>query len=260
MLYYPPKNKDYTASDLAPPLLVKSHGGPTAATSTAFNSTIQFWTSRGWAVADVNYSGSTGYGREYRDRLKGTWGVVDVEDMGAAAEHLVQQGSADASRLCIDGGSAGGFTTLACLAFKQVFKAGASMYGIGDLEVLAGDTHKFESRYLDSLIGRYPEDAALYKERSPINSVDTLDCPVILFQGTEDKVVPPNQAQAMYEALKAKGIATSLNLFEGSTHGFRQSANIRRCLDGELYFFSKVFGMKCSMPEDMEAIQIDNLP
>mmetsp|Transcript_21372 Transcript_21372/g.40700 ORF Transcript_21372/g.40700 Transcript_21372/m.40700 type:complete len:531 (+) Transcript_21372:84-1676(+) len=260
MLYYPPRNKDYhPVEGEVPPLLVKTHGGPTSATSSTFSATIQYWTSRGWAVADVNYGGSTGYGREYRNRLKGQWGVVDVEDVCAAAQHLTSQNMVDPARLCIDGGSAGGYTVLACLAFKSTFKAGASMYGIGDLEVLARDTHKFESRYLDTLIGEYPADAAVYKARSPINAVDQLDCPVVLFQGSEDKVVPPNQAKSMFDALKHKGIPTALCMFEGERHGFRQAANIRRCLDGELFFFSQVFGMVSSMPEDVEPIEIVNL-
>jgi dipeptidyl aminopeptidase/acylaminoacyl peptidase len=256
--YYAPRNKDYTApADDRPPLLVKSHGGPTAATSASFNPAIQYWTSRGIAILDVNYGGSTGYGREYRERLKGNWGIVDVDDCVNGAQYLVNKGLVDGDRLCIDGGSAGGYTTLAALIFRDVFKAGASYYGVSDLTALARDTHKFESRYLDGLIGKYPEQEELYKARSPIHFVDRLSCPVIFFQGDEDKIVPPNQAEMMVEVLKAKGLPVAYVLYEGEQHGFRKAENIKRTLDGELYFYSRVFGFE--LADAVEPVAIENL-
>ncbi len=256
--YYPPKNDDFEApAGERPPLLVKSHGGPTAATAATFSPSIQYWTSRGFAILDVNYGGSTGYGRDYRERLKGNWGIVDVDDCVNGAKYLVQQGLADGDRLCIDGGSAGGYTTLAALAFREVFKAGASLYGVSDLEALARDTHKFESRYLDGLIGPYPERQDLYVARSPIHAVDRLSCPLIFFQGDEDKIVPPNQAEMMVDALKAKGLPVSYVLFAGEQHGFRKAENIKRVLDGELYFYSRVFGF--DLADDVERVSIANL-
>ncbi|MGG6293213.1 prolyl oligopeptidase family serine peptidase [Leptolyngbya sp. AN02str] len=256
--FYPPKNQDFAAPEgERPPLLVKSHGGPTAATSASFSPSIQYWTSRGIAVLDVNYGGSTGYGRAYRDRLKGNWGIVDVDDCANGAKYLAEQGLVDGDRLCIDGGSAGGYTTLAALAFRNVFKAGASHYGVSDLEALARDTHKFESRYLDGLIGPYPERLDLYKARSPIYAIDKLSCPLIFFQGDEDKIVPPNQAEMMVNALKEKGLPVAYVLFEGEQHGFRKSENIKRALDGELYFYSQVFGFE--LAETPTTVAIANL-
>lgn len=256
--YYPPQNEDHAApADQRPPLLVKSHGGPTAATSANFNPGIQYWTSRGIAVLDVNYGGSTGYGREYRERLRGQWGIVDVDDCVNGAQYLVKQGKVDGDRLCIDGGSAGGYTTLAALTFRSVFKAGASYYGVSDLTALANDTHKFESRYLDGLVGAYPERQDLYIERSPIHAVEQLSCPVIFFQGDEDKIVPPNQAEMMVNALKQKGLPVAYVLFEGEQHGFRKAENIKRTLDGELYFYARVFGFQ--LAEAIEPVAIDNL-
>ena len=257
-LYYAPKNKDYTAPEGdRPPMLVKSHGGPTASTSAAFNLGIQYWTSRGFAVLDVNYGGSTGYGRAYRERLRGTWGIVDVDDCANGAKYLAEQGKADGDRLVIAGGSAGGYTTLCALTFRDTFKAGASYYGVSDLKALAEDTHKFESRYLDGLIGVYPERADLYNQRSPISAVDRLSCPVIFFQGDEDKIVPPNQAEMMVDALKQKGLPVAYMLFEGEQHGFRKAENIKRALDGEFYFYSRVFGYE---PADtIEPVPIYNL-
>jgi len=256
--YYPPTNKDFQApSDERPPLLVKSHGGPTAATTTGFNLKIQYWTSRGFAVLDVNYGGSTGYGREYRDRLKDQWGIVDVNDCCNGAKYLVAQGKADGDRLVIDGGSAGGYTTLCALTFRDVFKAGASYYGVSDLEALVRDTHKFEARYLDSLIGPYPERKDLYVERSPIHSSAQLACPVIFFQGDEDKIVPPNQAEMMVNVLQAKGLPVAYVLYEGEQHGFRKAENIKRTLDGEFYFYAKVFGF--TPAEAIEPVAIANL-
>ena len=255
--YYAPKNDNYVCTtEGAPPLLVKAHGGPTACTGTSFNAGIQFWTSRGFAVLDVDYGGSTGYGRDYRRRLRKSWGIVDIDDVCAGAQYLVQQGLADGKRLCIDGGSAGGYTTLGALAFRDVFSAGCSLYGIGDLTALAGDTHKFESRYLDGLVGPYPEDEAIYKKRSPIESVDTLSCPILILQGEEDKIVPPNQARMMHEALLKKGIPTCLKIYEGEQHGFRQAKNIEDALDSELAFYGKVFGI--DVPDAVD-IKIDNM-
>ncbi|MDY6937409.1 MAG: S9 family peptidase [Cyanobacteriota bacterium] len=255
--FYPPTNRDYVAPEgEKPPLLVKSHGGPTASTSTSLRLSIQYWTSRGFAFLDVNYGGSTGYGREYRQRLQGNWGIVDVDDCANAALHVAELGWVDRERLAIAGGSAGGYTTLAALTFRDVFKAGASYYGVSDLEVLATDTHKFESRYLDGLIGPYPERRDLYVARSPIHFTDRLSCPTIFFQGLEDKVVPPNQAQMMVAALEKKGLPVAYVPFEGEQHGFRQGENIKRALDGEFYFYSRVFGYQPA--EDLEPIEIRN--
>ena len=265
MYYYPPTNDDYvmttatTATTEKPPLLVKSHGGPTSSTSSAFNLSIQFWTSRGIAVADVNYGGSTGYGTEYRRRLTHppSWGIVDVDDCSNAATFLANEGRVDQNRMAISGGSAGGFTTLACLAFKNIFSAGASHYGIGNLETLASDTHKFESRYLDCLVGAYPKDQDIYQQRSPINSVDSFNCPLIQFQGLEDKVVPPNQALEVFDALIKKNMTTACILFEGEQHGFRRAANIRRALDTELEFYGVVFGFQPELPMDHVSLVLD---
>ncbi len=242
-LFYAPTNKDHAASaGERPPLIVKSHGGPTSAASATLNLGIQYWTSRGFAVLDVNYGGSTGYGRAYRQRLNGQWGIVDVEDCANGARFLVERGDADGYRLAITGGSAGGYTTLCALTFHDVFRAGASHFGISDLEALAGETHKFESRYLDNLVGPYPERQDLYRERSPIHFTDRLSCPLILFQGLEDQVVPPNQAEMMAQALQDKGLPVAYVPFEGEQHGFRRAENIKRALDGELYFILEFFG------------------
>jgi dipeptidyl aminopeptidase/acylaminoacyl peptidase len=255
--YYPPQNRDYIAPEgELPPLLVKSHGGPTAAASATFNLRIQYWTSRGFAFVDVNYGGSTGYGREYRQRLNKKWGIVDVDDCTNAAKYLAQQHRVDGDKLAIAGGSAGGYTTLAALTFRDVFKAGASYYGVSDLEALATDTHKFESRYLDGLIGDYPAEKEIYVARSPIHFTDRLSCPVIFFQGLEDKVVPPNQAEAMVEALKTKGLPVAYVPFEGEQHGFRRAENIKRALDAEFYFYSRVFGFEPA--ETIEPVEIMN--
>ena len=243
--FYPPKNDDAQAPDGArPPLIVKSHGGPTSAAEHVYDPGVQYWTSRGFAVADVNYGGSTGHGRAYRESLRDRWGIVDVEDCAAAAEALAARGEVDARQLLIRGGSAGGYTTLAALAFKDTFAAGASHYGVADLAALARDTHKFESRYLDRLVGPYPERSDLYDERSPLSARDGFSCPVIFFQGAEDRIVPPNQAESMVEALRAKGVPVAYLLFEGEQHGFRQAANIVRALEAELSFYGQVLGFE----------------
>jgi dienelactone hydrolase len=243
--FYPPTNKDYTApSHEKPPLLVKSHGGPTAATSSSLSLKIQYWTSRGFAVLDVNYGGSTGYGREYRQRLKDNWGIVDVNDCANGAKYLAQKGLVDGDRMAITGGSAGGYTTLCALTFTDVFKAGASYYGVSDLEALVRDTHKFESRYLDNLIGPYPECQEIYIQRSPIHHTEGLSCPVIFFQGLEDKVVPPNQAETMVEVLKAKGLTVEYVVFPDEQHGFRKAENIKRAITDEFRFYAQVFGFE----------------
>jgi dipeptidyl aminopeptidase/acylaminoacyl peptidase len=256
--FYPPKNKDFKAPQGEKPLLlVMSHGGPTGATTPVYDSEIQYFTSRGIAVVDVNYGGSTGYGRDFRQRLNGQWGVVDVDDCTNAALYLAARGDVDENRLMITGGSAGGYTTLCALTFRDVFKAGASHFGIGDLEPFVTDTHKFEARYLDNLVGPYPEKRDLYRERSAINYTDQLNCPMILFQGSEDKIVPPNQSQTMYEAVKAKGLPVAYLEFEGEQHGFRKAENIKRALDGELYFYAQVFGFELADP--IEPVPIDNL-
>jgi dipeptidyl aminopeptidase/acylaminoacyl peptidase len=256
--FYSPNNKDYVApeGDL-PPLLVMSHGGPTGATSTALDPEVQYWTSRGIAVLDVNYGGSTGYGREYRRRLDGAWGVVDVEDCENGALYMAGRGLVDGGRLMITGGSAGGYTTLCALAFTDTFAAGASHFGVSDVEALAKETHKFESRYLDRLIGPYPERSELYRERSPIHYTGRLSCPVIFFQGLEDEVVPKEQAETMFAALREKGLPVSYVPFEGEQHGFRRAENIRRALDGELYFYSRVFGFDLADP--VEPVPIENM-
>lgn len=256
--YYAPRNRDARVPEgELPPLVVFSHGGPTGATSPGLNLSIQFWTSRGIAVVDVNYGGSTGYGREYRERLRGNWGIVDIDDCVNAARYLVEQGLADPRRMAIRGGSAGGYTTLAALCFTDTFSAGASYYGVADLEALARDTHKFESRYLDSMIGPWPQEEERYRERSPVHHTEKLSCPMIVFQGLEDKVVPPSQAEMMVEALKKKGLPHAYLPFEGEQHGFRRAENIKRSLDAELYFYARVFGFETA--DEIEPVEIVNL-
>ncbi|MEP7337810.1 MAG: S9 family peptidase [Acidobacteriota bacterium] len=256
--FYPPRNLDFAAPESEkPPLLVMIHGGPTAATSPTLRLGIQYWTSRGVAVLDVNYGGSTGYGRAYRERLNGNWGIVDVDDCVNGARYLAEQGLVDGNQLAITGGSAGGYTVLCALAFRDVFKAGASHYGVTDLEALEFDTHKFESHYTHGLVAPYPERADLYRERSPIYHTDKLSAPVIFFQGLEDKIVPPNQAEMMVEALRKKKLPVAYVAFEGEQHGFRQAANIKRALDGELYFYSRIFGFE--LADSVEPVFIENL-
>jgi dipeptidyl aminopeptidase/acylaminoacyl peptidase len=257
-LFYAPTNADFTGPEGAlPPLLVFSHGGPTSSTHAAFKWSIQYWTSRGFAVVDVNYGGSSGYGRAYRQRLNGQWGVVDVDDSINAARHLIERGLVNPDQVAIRGGSAGGYTTLCALTFRDFFKAGASLYGIGDLEALVRDTHKFESRYLLGLIGDYPAEQALYHARSPINFTDRLSSAMILFQGAEDKAVPPNQAEAMYQAVRAKGLPVAYLLFPNEQHGFRRAENISRTFEAELYFYGKIFGYETA--DAIEPVAIDNL-
>ncbi|MBV8505770.1 MAG: S9 family peptidase [Alphaproteobacteria bacterium] len=237
--FYPPQNADFaaTAGEL-PPLLVHCHGGPTAAASPTLSWGTQYWTSRGFAVLDVNYGGSTGYGREYRFRLQENWGVVDVADSVNGARYLAATGRVDPERWAISGASAGGYTTLAALTFRKEFKTGASYYGISDLEALTTDTHKFESRYLDGLIGPYPQRRDLYMARSPIHSARLLAAPVAFFQGAEDRVVPPQQAEEMVDELRQRRIPFLYLLFDGEQHGFRRADNIKRALDAELYFYA----------------------
>jgi dipeptidyl aminopeptidase/acylaminoacyl peptidase len=257
-LFYPPANADFDPPpDERPPLLVVSHGGPTGAAESALDPEIQFWTSRGFAVADVNYGGSTGYGRAYRERLRGRWGEVDTADCLNAARHLAQVGEVDSARLAIRGGSAGGYTTLCALAFHDLFAVGASYYGVADAELLAKDTHKFESRYLDALIGPYPEAAELYRARSPIHAADRLSCPVILFQGLEDEVVPPSQADVMVAALERNRIPYAYLAFEGEQHGFRRAETIRTTLESELYFYSRI--LRFEPADSLRPVEIHNL-
>ncbi len=256
--YYPPKNRDYTGpAGSRPPLIVMSHGGPTGSTSSSLDLQVQYWTSRGFAVVDVNYRGSAGYGRAYRDRLKGNWGLVDVEDCEKAALHLVARDKADPARIAVRGASAGGYTTLAALSTRDTFKAGASLFGIGDLAIFAGDTHKFESRYMDSLVGPYPQAEQVYRERSPIHHLEGFNAPCIFFQGLDDKIVPPNQAELMVQALRQKGVPVAHLTYLGEGHGFRKAENIQRTLDAELYFYSRVFGF--TLPEPVRPVPIENL-
>lgn len=252
-LYYPPTNGEVSAPDgELPPLLVFIHGGPTSSAAASLSLGRQYWTSRGFAVVDVNHGGSTGFGSAYRRQLDGRWGMVDVDDCIAAARHLAAQGRVDPSRLAIRGGSAGGFTTLAALTFHDVFAAGASHYGVVDLEALAVETHKFESRYLDRLIGPYPEDAAVYRDRSPIHHIEHCHAPLIVFQGLEDEVVPPAQAEMIVAALAANGIPHAYVPFAGEQHGFRRAATIVRALEAELWFYGRVFGF--TPADDIEPV------
>jgi dipeptidyl aminopeptidase/acylaminoacyl peptidase len=254
-LYYPPANRDFQGpAGERPPLVVASHGGPTSGVVSELRIGFQYFTGRGIAVVDVDYGGSTGYGRAYRKRLEGRWGIVDVDDCVAAARYLAERGDVDPGRLAIRGGSAGGYTTLCALTFRDDFTAGASYYGVADVSALARDTHKFESRYLDRLIGPWPEAEPLYRERSPIHFTDRLSCPVILLQGLEDEIVPPAQAEMMAAALDAKAIPHAYLPFPGEQHGLRQAAHIRRALEAEVYFYSRVFGFDLADPVEPVAI------
>jgi len=256
-LYYPPRNADFEGPPgVKPPLVVHSHGGPTSAALPVYNLEYQYWTSRGFALVDVNYRGSTGYGREYRDMLRGEWGVADVDDCTNAARHLVDKGLADPEHVAITGGSAGGFTTLLALTKKDFFRSGASHFGVGDLESFRKETHKFESRYLETLVGPYPERADVYRERSAVNFADHLSCPIILFQGLDDRVVPPDQSEEFVAACRAKKLPHAYIAFEGEQHGFRRAPNIRRSIDAEFYFYSRIFGFE---PADaIEPVTIEN--
>ena len=257
--FYPPTNHAFAGpADEKPPLMVMSHGGPTGAAGSHFSLKIQYWTSRGFAVVDVNYGGSTGFGRAYRARLDGAWGLVDTEDCINAARQLAAEGRVDGARMAIRGQSAGGYTTLSALTFHDVFAAGTSQYGVGDLVALARDTHKFESRYLDRLLGSLPESAAIYQARSPLAHAERLNCPVLFLQGLDDKIVPPNQAETMVESLKAKGVPVAYIAFPGEGHGFRQSDNIKRALEAELAFYGRVFGF--TPAGDLPPLDIANLP
>ncbi|WP_185235961.1 S9 family peptidase [Teredinibacter franksiae] len=241
--YYPPANAHYFCTEGKPPLIVICHGGPTGATENALNLKIQYWTNRGFAVMDVNYRGSTGFGRTFRHDLHNNWGIYDVEDVCAAANYAVEQGWAAADKLIIKGSSAGGYTVLAALTFSSTFSAGVSLYGIGNLETLVCDTHKFEARYLDKLVGDYNHQRERYRQRSPIHFVNNINCPLLVFQGLEDKVVPPNQAEAMVKAVKAKGLKVNYVTFEDEGHGFRNAHNINTMLNEELRFYQQVFNL-----------------
>jgi dipeptidyl aminopeptidase/acylaminoacyl peptidase len=241
--YYPPTNPDFAGvAGEKPPLVVKVHGGPTSHSKAELSMGVQYWTSRGFGLLDVNHGGSSGFGRDYRQRLNGNWGVVDVGDVVAAVRYLIEQGRVDANRAAIRGGSAGGFTVLAVLAFHDVFKAGANYYGVSDLEALARDTHKFEARYLDRLVAPLPGGREVYEARAPIRHLENFKAALITFQGTEDKVVPPDQSRAIVAAVKAKGIPVAYIEFEGEQHGFRRAENIVRSLESELAFYGRVFG------------------
>ncbi len=241
--YYPPANPGFLPLEgEKPPLVVKAHGGPTGHSGPQFNLATQFWTTRGFAVLDVNYGGSSGYGRAYRERLNGNWGVIDVADVVAGVEHLISMGRVDGARTAVRGGSAGGFTVLAALAFHDVFRAGADYYGVSDLEALARDTHKFESRYLDRLVAPLPEGKAIYEARAPIRHLESFHAPLIVFQGAEDAVVPPSQSRALVAALERKGVPVVYMELEGEQHGFRKAESIVRTLEAELAFYGRVFG------------------
>ncbi|MDD7935075.1 prolyl oligopeptidase family serine peptidase [Actinomycetospora straminea] len=255
-LYYPPAGEG--PADARPPLLVVIHGGPTGAAAPVLNLGLQYWTSRGFGVVDVDHGGSTGYGRAYREQLRGAWGIVDVADCLAAARALADAGRVDPARLAIRGGSAGGFTTLAALAREDTpFSAGADHFGVADLEALAQETHKFESRYLDGLVGPYPPARDVYVERSPITHVDRLATPLIVLQGDEDAIVPPNQSEMIVDALRRRGVPVAYLLFPGEQHGFRRAENIRRALDAELAFYARMFGFALPPGEDIAPVEVE---
>ncbi|HET6758431.1 MAG TPA: prolyl oligopeptidase family serine peptidase [Propionibacteriaceae bacterium] len=256
--FYPPVNTDWRApAGTLPPMITLIHGGPTGFASPEFKIGYQFWTSRGFGILDVNYSGSAGFGREYRDRLKGCWGVVDVQDCISGTLAMGIKRLADPARQAIRGGSAGGFTALAALTMSDVFNAAISQYGIADLEALAKDTHKFESRYIDSLIGPYPKDRHLYLERSPINHLDQLSAPMLLLQGVDDMVVPPQQAEMLAAAARRRGLPVALIMFEGEGHGFRRAETIKAAIEAQIYFLGRIFGFEPA--DQVPPISIDNL-
>ena len=258
--YYEPTNQDFAAPDgELPPLVTVCHGGPTSASGTGLDLSTHYWTSRGFAVVDVNYRGSSGYGKVYRDALKGKWGIYDTDDCIAAAQHLIDQGLVDKDRVIIRGGSAGGYTTINALTFHDFFAAGAALYGIADLMVFIGDTHKYESRYLESLVGPYPAEAQRYHDRSAINFMDQLATPMIILQGLEDEIVPPSQAEIMVDALESKGLPYAYIGFPGEQHGFRQAANIIRAQEAELYFYGKVLGFEPADEIGDEVVEVRNL-
>ncbi len=259
-LYYPPTAAHQAPEGELPPLLVIIHGGPTASAAPVLSVTVQYWTTRGFGVVDVDYGGSSGYGRAYREQLKGAWGLVDVADCLAAASYLAGQGRVDPDRLAIRGGSAGGYTVLAALARPDTpFAAGADHYGVADLEALAADTHKFESRYLDGLVGPYPAEREVYRARSPIHHVELFSTPLIVLQGDQDAIVPPNQSEMIVDALRERNVPVAYLLFEGEQHGFRRAENIRRALDSELSFYAQVFGFALPAGEGIEPVQVENL-
>ena len=257
--FYPPVNAECQApADTLPPMITLSHGGPTGFAAPDFKIGYQFWTSRGFAILDVNYGGSAGFGREYRNRLKGRWGIVDVQDCVTGTVAMAAERLADPARLAVRGGSAGGFTTLAALTTSDAFHAGISQYGIADLEAMAKDTHKFESRYLDSLVGPYPQDRHIYFERSPINHLDQLSAPILLLQGIEDMVVPPQQAEMLADAARRKDLPVALIMFEGEGHGFRKAVTIKAAIEAQIYFLGRIFGFE---PADaVPPIHIEHLP
>lgn len=256
--FYPPTNPNHRAPEgTLPPLITRSHGGPTSEADAALQMSVQYWTSRGFAVLDVNYGGSSGRGREYRDRLRGNWGVTDVADCAAGAQAMADRGLVDPDQLAISGSSAGGYTTLQALTTTDVFDVGVSKYGIGDLMALATETHKFESRYLDGLVGPLPEKKRLYEERSPINHVDQLSCPMLIMQGSEDRVVPPGQAETMSAAIRSKELPLSYLLFEGEGHGFREAETIVTATEAQLSFYGQVFGF--TPADELDPLDIENL-
>jgi dipeptidyl aminopeptidase/acylaminoacyl peptidase len=256
--YYPPANPDYSGSDEElPPLVVFVHGGPTAHVTTALDLHIQLFTSRGIAVVDLNYSGSTGYGREYQDRLRGRWGEVDVEDSAAAARYLAERGDVDPARVQITGGSAGGYTTLMALAVRDEFASGASYFGVADLVSFHDETHKFESHYDEYLVGPWPDAIELYRDRSPVPHADSISDPLLLLQGLDDKVVPPSQSEVIVDALKRRGIPYAYIAFEGEGHGFRKAENIKRANEAHLSFLAQVSGFEPA--DEIEPIEIENL-
>lgn len=258
-LFYPPRNSAYAGTEgTLPPLIVTSHGGPTAAASTGLSIGTQLFTSRGFAVLDVDYGGSTGYGRDYRKRLEGAWGIVDVEDCANGALELARRGLVDPDRIAIRGGSASGYTTLCAITFRDEFRAGVSYFGIGDLETFVSTTHKFESRYVDRLVGPYPEAKALYRERSPLNFGDRISCPVLILQGLDDHIVPPAQAEQIVAGLRANGIPHAYIAYEGEDHGFRKASSIIDSFEAELSFFAQVFGFEPA--DEIPVIRIENLP
>ncbi|HSU35220.1 MAG TPA: prolyl oligopeptidase family serine peptidase [Propionibacteriaceae bacterium] len=257
--FYPPAHAEFHGPDgTRPPLITLSHGGPTGFAAAEFRLGYQFWTNRGFAILDVNYSGSGGFGREYRDRLQGQWGVLDVDDCVAGAQALVDRGLVDPAQLVIKGGSAGGYTTLQALTRSDVFTAGIVQYGVADLEALARDTHKFELRYLDGLVGPYPEAQKLYRDRSPIHHLDQLSAPILLLQGADDKVVPPSQTETLADAARAKGLPVAMIMFAGEGHGFRSAATIKAATEAQIDFLSRIYGFT---PADrVPPIEIDNFP